>query len=141
MYCYVYDYDVCTLPTYVCITMYARYYPVREEREKGEEANSDCLAGVARGDALPTLGFRDIERNCGDVTTHRSSRLFFLDNIYYCCACARARERVLDDRLDRGSMKEHTTIAVLKHIDSTKARNSGAQETRESSLLRISPHR
>lgn len=64
----------------------------------------------------------------GDVTctTHRSSRFFFPSIIFI--IAARARARVLDDRLDRGSMKEHTTIAVLKHIDST--RNSGAARKR-----------
>lgn len=57
MYCYVYDYyDVCTLSRmYVLRCMYVTYYPVREKRKKtsGEEANSDCLADVARGDTLP----------------------------------------------------------------------------------------
>lgn len=51
MYCYVYDYDVCTLSRmYVLQCMYVTTLPTEGRRE---EANSDCLAGVARGDTLP----------------------------------------------------------------------------------------
>lgn len=79
MYCYVYDYDVCTLPRMYVLQCMHCYYPIHEGEQEGEKEKKQIVilpCGRSARRLSPTLAFSDIECNCGYTCTNIGSLVF-----------------------------------------------------------------